>query len=187
MLTGVALPLLLAATEGGGGDIMNVDATLFWATLVAFGLFAWILAKFAWGPLLKIIDEREKTIRDQVESAEQAAADAKAALAQHHELLRGAGRERDEILARATRDADTLRGELHAKARADADQVVARAREQMQREKDQAVAELRAQVADIAVEAAARIVKSSLSEEAQRKLVDDYVRELPGALKEGRA
>jgi F-type H+-transporting ATPase subunit b len=187
MLSEFALPLLLAAAEGGGGGITSVDATLFWATLVAFGLFAWILAKFAWGPLLKIIDEREKTIRDQVESAAQAAADAKAALAQHQELLRGAGRERDEILARATRDAETLRGELLAKARADADQVLARAREQMQREKDQAIAELRGQVADIAVEAAARIVKSSLSEEAQRKLVDDYVRQLPGALKEGRA
>ena len=73
------------------------------------------------------------------------------------------------------------------KARADADQVVSRAREQMQREKDQAIAELRAQVADIAVEAASRIVKSSLTEEAQRKLVDDYIKELPRAQKEGRA
>ena len=50
-----------------------------------------------------------------------------------------------------------------------------------------AVAELRAQVADIAVEAASRIVKSSLTEEAQRKLVDDFVKDLPRAQKEGRA
>jgi F-type H+-transporting ATPase subunit b len=64
---------------------------------------------------------------------------------------------------------------------------VARAREQMQREKEQAITELRAQVADIAVEAASRIVKSSLSVEAQRKLVDDYVKALPAATKEGRA
>ena len=56
----------------------------------------------------------------------------------------------------------------------------------MTREKEQAVAELRAQVADIAIEAASRIVKSSLSEDAQRKLVDDYIKELPRALEEGR-
>jgi F-type H+-transporting ATPase subunit b len=186
MLIPLAAPLLLAAAEGGGGNIMSVDRTLFFATLVAFGVFAWILAKFAWGPLLKIVDEREKTIRDQVDSAEKAAADAKATLAQHQELLRGAGRERDEILARATKDADALRAELHAKARADAEQVVARAREQMLREKDQAIAELRAQVADIAVEAASRIVKSSLTEKAQRKLVDDYIKELPRVTEEGR-
>lgn len=179
--------LLLAAAEGGGGGIMSVDRTLFVATLVAFAVFAWILAKFAWGPLLKIVDEREKTIRDQVDSAEKAAADAKAALAQHQELLRGAARERDEMLARAAKDAEAVRVELQAKARADAEQVVARAREQMQREKEHAVAELRSQVADIAVEAASRIVKSSLSEDAQRKLVDDYIQELPRATREGRA
>jgi F-type H+-transporting ATPase subunit b len=57
--------------------------------------------------------------------------------------------------------------------------VVARAREQMLREKDQAIAELRVQVADLAVEAASRIVRSSLSEDAQRRLVDDYIRSLP--------
>ena len=187
MLSPLWAPLLLAAAEGGGADIMNVDRTLFVATLVAFGVFAWILAKFAWGPLLKIVDEREKTIRDQVDLAEKAAADAKSMLAQHQELLKGAGRERDEILARATKDSEALRAELQTKARADADQVVARAREQMLREKDQALAELRAQVADIAVEAASRIVKSSLSEEAQRKLVDDYIKALPAATKEGRA
>jgi F-type H+-transporting ATPase subunit b len=178
---------LLAAAEGGGSSIMSVDTTMLVATLVAFTVFAVILAKFAWGPLLQIVDEREKAIREQVDSAAKAAADSKAALAQHQELLRGASRERDEILARAAKDAEGLRAELQAKARADAEQIVARAREQMQREKEQAVAELRAQVADIAVEAASRIVKSSLSEEAQRKLVDDYIQELPRVVKGGRA
>ena len=119
--------------------------------------------------------------------AEKAAADAKATLAQHQELLRGASRERDELLARAAKDAEALRADLQAKARGDAEQILARAREQMTREKEQAVAELRAQVADIAIEAASRIVKSSLSEDAQRKLVDDYIKELPRALEEGRA
>jgi F-type H+-transporting ATPase subunit b len=57
----------------------------------------------------------------------------------------------------------------------------------MQREKEQAIGELRAQVADIAVEAASRIVKSSLTKAAQKKLVDDYIRELPKARQEGRA
>lgn len=186
MLSPIAA-LLLAAAEGGGSGIMSVDTTLFVATLVAFAIFAVILAKFAWGPLLQIVDEREKTIREQVDSAEKAAADAKAALLQHQELLRGAGRERDEILARAAKDAEGLRAELQVKARADAEQIVARAREQMQREKEQALTELRSQVADIAVEAASRIVKSSLSDEAQRKLVDEYIQELPRAVKGGRA
>ena len=185
MLTPMAAPLVLA--EAGGGGLLSVDATLLWATVVVFVLFAWVLGKFAWGPLLKIVDEREKTIREQVDSAQLAAAEAKDLLAQHQELLRGAGREREEILQKAVKEAEQVRTDLMAKARADADQAVARAREQMQREKDQAIAELRAQVADIAVEAASRIVKSSLTEEAQRKLVDDYIKELPRAQEAGRA
>jgi F-type H+-transporting ATPase subunit b len=180
-------PLALALAEGGGGGLLSVDVTLLWATIVVFALFAWVLGKFAWGPLLKIVDEREKTIRDQVDSAQQAAADAKDLLVQHQEMLKGAGREREEILQKAVKEAEQVRVDLVTKARADADQVVSKAREQMQREKDQAIAELRAQVADIAVEAASRIVKSSLTEEAQRKLVDDYIKELPRAQKEGRA
>jgi F-type H+-transporting ATPase subunit b len=187
MLKLVVAPLVLAAAEGGGGGLLSVESTLVWGTVVVFVLFAWILGRFAWGPLLKIVDEREKTIREQVDSARLAAAEAKDLLVQHQELLRGAGREREEILAKAVREADTLRADLLGKARADADQAVARAREQMRREKDQAIAELRAQVADIAVEAASRIVKSSLTEEAQRRLVDDFVKDLPRARKEGRA
>ena len=171
--------VLLAAAEGAGGNLLSVDTTLFIATLVTFVVFAGILAKFAWGPLLQIVDAREKSIREQVDSAEKAAADAKATLAQHQELLRGAHRERDELMGRAAKEAEALR--------ADAEQVLARAREQMTREKEQALAELRAQVADIAIEAASRIVKSSLSEDAQRKLVDDYIKDLPRALDEGRA
>jgi F-type H+-transporting ATPase subunit b len=185
MLTPMA-PLFVLAAAGGGG-LLSVDATLLWGTLVVFALFAWILGRFAWGPLLKIVDDREKTIREQVDAAQLAAAEAKDLLAQHQEMLKGAGREREEILQKATKEADALRADLVGKARAEAEQAVARAKEQIGREKEQAIAELRAQVADIAVEAASRIVKSSLTEEAQRKLVDDYIRDLPRAQKEGRA
>ena len=138
-----------------------------------------MLGKFAWGPLLKIVDEREKSIREQVEAAERAAAEARDTLAKHQELLRDAGREREEILSRALKEAEQARLELVAKARAESEGLLKRGREQMQRDREQALLELRSQVADIAVEAASRIVKSSLSDEAQRRLVDEYIQALP--------
>ncbi len=181
MLNPHAALSLLAAAPAGEGGLLSVEATLLWATVVIFLVFALVLGKFAWGPLLKIVDERERNVRDQVEAAERAAAEGRELVAKHQELLRNAGRERDEILARAVKDAEQLRGELAAKARADAEAIALRAREQMHREKDQAIAELRAQVAEIAVEAASRIVKSSLDAETQRRLADDYIRSLPRA------
>lgn len=181
MLTGFVAPLPLAAAGGGGGSFLSVDTTLLVSTAILFALFAWVLGKFAWGPLLRIVDDREKRIRDDVDSAEKAAAQAKAALAEHQELLRGAAREREEILGKAVKEAEVARADLVEKARADAETIVTRAREQIERDSSQAVAEVRAQVADIAVEAASRIVKSSLSPEAQKKLVDDYITSLPRA------
>jgi F-type H+-transporting ATPase subunit b len=181
MLTWIVAPLPLASAGGGGGSFLSVDTTLLWSTLVLFILFAWVLGKFAWGPLLKILDERETGIRDSVETAEKAAAEARELVAKHQEMLRDAGREREEILARALKEAETARADLVERARSDAEHIVAKTREQMQHEKDQAISELREQVADIAVEAASKIVKSSLTPETQKKLVDDYITSLPRA------
>jgi len=181
MLTRIVAPLLLASAGGGGGSFLSVDTTLLLSTAILFALFAWVLGKFAWGPLLRIVDDREKGIRDSVRAAEKAAAEAKELLAQHQEMLRGAGREREEILARALKEAETARADLVEKARSDAEHIVERAREQIERDKTQAIADLRGQVADIAVEAASKIVESSLTPEAQKKLVDDYITSLPRA------
>ncbi len=119
--------------------------------------------------------------RKSVESAEKANAEAAALLEKHKELLREAGREREELIKRAVAESDKLKAELQAKARSESEQIVERAREQIDREKNAAIQELRTQVADIAMEAAARIVTSSLTAETQRKLVDDYIKELPKA------
>jgi F-type H+-transporting ATPase subunit b len=139
------------------------------------------MAKLAWNPLLGMIEEREKGIRDSVEGAQRASTEAQALLAQHQELLREAGRQREEIVKRAIADADQLKADLSAQARAEADAILRKAKEQIDREKRLAIQELRAQVADLAMEAASRIVVTSLTPEAQRKLVEDYIDKLPGA------
>jgi F-type H+-transporting ATPase subunit b len=174
------LRALFLAAEGGGGGLTDIDRTLFVATLVLFALFAFVLAKFAWGPLLQAIEGREKAVRDEVLGATKANAEAQALLAQHKEMLRQAGREREEMVVRAKQDAEAFKNDLMAKARSEADQIVERAKAQIEREKGQAIQELRTQVADIAMEAAAKIVKSSLTPEAQKKLVGDYISSLPG-------
>jgi F-type H+-transporting ATPase subunit b len=171
--------LLLLSAEGGGGSLTDIDFTLFVSTFVLFVIFASVLGKFAWKPILQMVGEREKTVRDQVEGAEKAQAEAQALLAKRQEMLKDAGRERDEMLARAVKEAEQLKAGLVEKARADADQLVVRAKQQITLERSQAVLELRNQVADLAMTAAEKIVHSSLTPEAQRKLVDDTIAALP--------
>jgi F-type H+-transporting ATPase subunit b len=168
------LPALLAA--GGLTDI-NFGLTLW--TIVLFILFAVLMTKLGWGPLLKAIEEREKGIKGAVDGAQKAHTEAQALLAQHKEMLREAGRERDDIIKRAMKDAEQLKADLSARAKAEGDQMVQRARDQIDREKGQAILELRTQVADLAMQAASKIVTSSLTPEAQRKLVDDFLKTMP--------
>jgi F-type H+-transporting ATPase subunit b len=176
MATNPLAGLLVAA-----GGLTDIDFTLTVATIVLFAVFAWVLAKFAWGPLLRMIEEREKGIKEAVEGAEKAAADSRELLEKHREMLREAGREREEIIKKALKEADTLKADLQAKARSESEGMISRAREQVDREKNLAVLELRQQVADLAIEAASRIVKSSLTPEAQKQLVDEFIKDLPKA------
>jgi F-type H+-transporting ATPase subunit b len=175
-LNGVSLPLLAA-----GGGFTDLSAGVFWWTLVLFLLFFGVLTKFGWKPLLQLMEERENEVRSSVEGAEKARNEAQALLAQHQELLREGMRQREEIVKKAMADAEQLRADLSAKARAEANALLQRATEQIEREKRLAIQELRGQVADLAIEAAGKIVQSSLTPEAQRKLVNEFVEGLPKA------
>lgn len=170
------MPLLLLE---GQGRLTDIEWTLASFTIVVFMLFVGILSKFAWGPLLKAIDEREKSIRDAIEESHKANAEAQATLAQHRELVRQIGAEREEIIKKAAKEAEEFRVDLMAKARADGDDIVRRAKEQIARETSVALAKLREEVADLAVLGASKIIVSSMTPEAQKKLVSEFVTTLP--------
>jgi len=163
----------------GQGRLTDIEWTLATFTVVVFLLFAGVLSKFAWGPLLKAIDEREKSIREALEGSQKANAEAQATLAQHKELVRQIGAEREEIIKKAAKEAEEFRADLMAKARSEGDDIVRRAKEQIARESAVALAKLREEVADLAVLGASKIVTSSMTPEAQKKLVTEFVETIP--------
>jgi F-type H+-transporting ATPase subunit b len=171
--------LVPAALAAGGFTDLEFGLTLW--TVVLFAIFAFVLTKLGWKPLLAMIEEREKGIHESVGSAQKANEEAQRLLAQHQELIREAGRQREEIMKRALADAETVKADLIAQARAESDRMVQKAKEQIEREKKLAIQELRSSVADLAVEAAAKIVQSSLTPEAQKKLVHEFIDNLPQA------
>jgi F-type H+-transporting ATPase subunit b len=175
----MALHPVSTALLAAGGGLTDVDFTLTVATLVLFALFAVVLGKFGWGPLLKIIEERERTVRDTVEGAHKANAEAAALLEKHKQMVRETLKERDEILKRSLKEAEQLKADLVEKARSEGESLLKRAKDQIEREKSLAIQELRKEVADIVVDAAAKIVQSSMTPDAQKKLVSDYIASLP--------
>jgi len=174
-----SIPLLLASAQGGG--LANVELGLIVWTVVLFGIFAFVLTKLGWKPLLEMIEEREQKIRYAVESANQAQTEAQALLIQQKDALRAAGQQREDIVKQAFQDADQVRANLIAQAKAESERMLARAKEQIQREKEVALREIREQVADLAIAAAEKIVTSSLTPQAQRKLVQEFLDTLPSA------
>jgi F-type H+-transporting ATPase subunit b len=162
--------------EGGFTDL-NLGLTIW--TVVLFTLFAIVLSKYAWKPLLETIEVRERMVREHVDKAETAQIEAQRLLQEQRELFQKAAREREEMLLKAVREAEQVRTDIVTKSRQESEHLIQAAREQIQREKNLAILELRTQVADLAIEAAGKILKSSLTPEAQRALVQQYIETLP--------
>ena len=91
------------------------------------------------------------------------------------------------MIARATKIAEDSRAEIEAQAKADAENVTERAREEIVAEKEKAMAELRAHVAELALDAAAKLVRAQMDGPTQRRLVEDFLAEVPVTPPSGKA
>jgi F-type H+-transporting ATPase subunit b len=167
------------ASAGASSSLTDINFGLFFWTLILFGLFALVLSKFGWKPLLSLIEAREQSIRHAVEGAQAAQAEAQALQSQRAEALREAAREREAMLKRAMAEAEQAARGILDRAKTESESLVKRAKEQIVREKEQALREVRVYVADLAIQAATRIVESSLTPEVQRRLVDEFIAALP--------
>ena len=172
-MNALAVPPVLAA------GIMDLNPGLTLWTAITFLLLILVLSKYAFGPIVRMLDERERTIREAIDQAKKEREEAERLLAQQKESLVKAQREAAELAKRSQQEMEAFRQQLTAQARKEADDLVVAARKSIEEERGKAVAQLRAEVADLAIAAAGRIVKSGLDEKAQRQLVDEYIRDLP--------
>jgi F-type H+-transporting ATPase subunit b len=159
--------------------IMDLNPGLTLWTAITFLVLIVVLGKFAWGPIIKMLDERERTIREAIDQAKKERAEAERMLVEQKASLAAAQREAALLAQRSKQEVEAMRLELTARARKEADDLVAQARQQIQEEKAKALLELKGQVADLAIEAARRLIQSSLDEKAQRALVEEYIAQLP--------
>jgi len=145
--------------------------------LVNFGILFFVLWKFLFPPVLKMLDERQARIRESMERAEalreESTRGAEAVKAQLDE----ARREGQNIITNATQIAERIRAERTQQAQAEYETILKRAQEDAAREREQAFAELRQQVADLAVMAAERIIQRQLDPATQRQLVNEFLAE----------
>jgi F-type H+-transporting ATPase subunit b len=181
----IILLLLLCAgggpllAEGGAAEALITPhiGTFVW-TLLTFVLMLFILGRFAWKPLIGALNEREESIRESVDKARSDRDEAEAMLKHQEELLAQARRERAAALDAGRRDAENLKAEILQEAQAHREQMMKQTDEQVQAGLDQARAEFRGQAANLAIQAAEKLIRNSMDDATQRRLVEEYLLDL---------
>lgn len=169
-----AASALAAEGEGGhapspfAGDIGNVILTL-----IIFGAVVLILGSTAWPSLIRVLNEREQSIRDSLEQARRQRVEAEELLERHRQQMDAARAEASAIVDEGRRDAEEVRRRIQEDARRESDEMVARARREIQLATDAAVHALHDQTVELAVRVAKSIVAKELSPDDHRRLVDE--------------
>jgi len=161
----------------GSSLITPEFGTIFW-TVVTIVILAFLLGRFAWKPLLQVLEERERTVRESLEEAQRARTEAEETLRRNQEMLAQARRETAAVIEQGRREAESLKGEIVTRARQESLDLIEQGRRQIQHEQKAAIEALRTQVADRAIQAAERLISRSLDDKKQRDLVEEYVRSL---------
>jgi len=147
-------------------------------TIIVFGITLFVLWKFAFGPIQKIIDERRTRIRQSLEEADHARSEARKLLEEHRALRARARGEAEEILSEARRIADSMRERVREETEADRQRRLEETRKQVEAETQRALGEIRAEIADLALVAAERVTRQALDRPEQRRLIDDAIKDL---------
>ncbi len=154
--------------------MVNINATLI-AQVINFLFLVFVLAKFAYKPVAKMMEERKNKIASDLEAAEKARTDAEAIQKEWAEKLAAARQEAAAIIEEATKDAQAIRDKAVADTRAEQDKIVADAKAAIANDKKAAMDDVRAQVVDLAMAAAGKIIGQKLGTDEDKKLAGEIV------------
>ena len=173
-----------AAEATHGGDIQVLDignwlpgVTALVVFLIAFGILAWKV----WPTITQALDEREAKIRYEIESAEQARQQARAALAEYERNLASAREEANAMIAKAKTDAKAVADELRSRNEAELTEMKQRATREIESAKHAAISSLYSEASNLAVTIAGKILEREISPSDQKRMIDESLHQLAKA------
>jgi len=170
--------MFLAQEQNGGSGLIEVVPGLMIWTLICFGITFYVLKRFAFARIQKGIDERRDRIRKAVEEADHARAEARSLLEQHRQLIADAKGDAADILADARKVADAQIVRVKEEAEVERARRLEETRRQIDAETKRSLDMIRSEVADLTLEATARVTGKVLDAEDQRRLIDEAISEL---------
>ena len=159
--------------------MFEINPGLIVWTIITFLVLLSVMTKFAWKPILKMLEERESKIRTALEEADRARTEAAEMLKQNEKNLARAEEEYRKVIREGKALAEKLKEDIVSKARQQAQQELKLAMEEIKRNVDAAKLQLRAEVADLAIKATEKILEETLDEKRQKQLIDSVMNKLP--------
>jgi len=190
MLATLTNSLVLAAAESGGQDeggsfLVTPDVGLMIWTLLVFGLTMLLLWKLAFPRIAEALDRRQQAIEESIDAAERTREEADKLLAEYRERLTAARHQADEIVARARKSGEQQEADAVNAGKQRREELVEQARKDIETETRRAIQEIRAEVADLTILATEKVTRKTLTDEDQRRLVEEAVAELDFAALSG--
>jgi F-type H+-transporting ATPase subunit b len=158
--------------------LISVTPGLMIWTIVCFLIALYVLRRWAFGPIQKMIDERRERIRRSLEDAEEAREEARRLLEEHRSLIGQARSEGEQILAEARRVSESQRERVKEETEAERQRRLDDIQRQIEAETQRALGDIRAAVAELSLVAASKVTRKVLDSEDDRRLIDEAVSEL---------
>ncbi|MEX0653181.1 MAG: F0F1 ATP synthase subunit B [Phycisphaeraceae bacterium] len=176
----LAAPAAFAAETEEAATATPFAGTIFQsaATLIVFGTLLAILYKYAWGPILTGLQDREKKIRQDLEQAEQANREAHDTLGQYKQQLADARKEAQRMIEQSRTEASRAAAQIKDEAQQEITQMRRRAEQEIGNAKEQAIADLYEQTATLATQVASQILQREINADDQRALVEQSLTKL---------
>jgi F-type H+-transporting ATPase subunit b len=154
--------------------LVSPDPGLFIWSTVAFLILFFLLSKFAWKPIVKALDERERSIEDALSKAEMAKL-----ISENEDLLKEARLERDSILKEAKEIKDQIINEAKDQAKIEGARLIEKAKDEITNQKLAAMAEIKNQVSSLSLAIAEKVLRKQLEDQdKQQALVNDLLKEV---------
>jgi len=168
----------------GGLESLGINMPTLLAQLINVAILFGLLYLVAYKPIMRMLDERSRRVKESMEQTEQIKQQAGRAEEEASKRIADASHEGEEVIARAMRTGEEVRKEAQAQARQEAETLISRARAEIQQERNEAVGELRQEFADLTVTAAEKVIDRSLDKKAHRQIINKVLEESPTLKKE---
>jgi F-type H+-transporting ATPase subunit b len=158
--------------------LVQPDPGLYIWTIATFLILVWLLAKFAWRPLLAALEGRQETIRKSLDDAQLARQELERLNVESRKILAEARVQADSIVSQTRSDAARLRDELKQKAQTAAAGIIKNAERQIEMETQRALQQIRNEAVDLSITIASKLLERNVTKEDNERLIEETFKQI---------